>query len=743
MSNALDLDITPEFCKKYNYSKSENMLLEEERKNSINRAKAHIIRSKGNGISKQVNKYYNAFSKNFLVQIFLNDENEKKMWTKEFKFKYFFDFLYFLNRDLSDTNLIFCEGLQNIKDFSGINFENSKLRSVVWTKLGKQCEKQNFLKQNTSNFEVIVKNEEESQDVLLTDWSSISDSSEEGRKIHYITDLHLIHRFQNAGCITWEDCIYSIQQIINGVDLNNCELLLIGGDVSSNYSIFCKFVEILSYSITRRCKVIFTLGNHELWAFPDKSLEEIVQIYRSCLEEHGMILLHNELLYANSDFSEWNIISDKDILMYSYQELRELLKTSRVHIFGGLGFSGYNEDFNADRGVYQNVINRAEEILETQRFEALYDRILYVLNDKEVVIFTHMPFDDWHMESERGKNFIYVSGHNHRNTFFEDGEIRIYSDNQIGYYGETPRLKYFRVDGKYDWFLDYPDGIHKITRDDYIEFYRGKNIQITFNREIHGLYMLKKSGYYCFILKNVLGSLFIMNGGAIKSLSRSNINYYYTNMEAQIAYIKTPLDKFEAIQKKISNDIKKIGGSGYIHGTIVDIDYYNHIYVNPIDLKMTPYYALDMIRKYAYPNVPALLSQECPNLYANYKKLLQMENRNEIAIISDFDETQVIQPILYENTDIYQASREIRKMQKLNSQILTAWYDNVSGVASLPDNHYKAISKPRKMNCGMNATIIDMRNSYDVTVEFEDGTVVEHTTRSKFMKGNVDNPNLK
>lgn len=36
-----------------------------------------------------------------------------------------------------------------------------------------------------------------------------------------------------------------------------------------------------------------------------------------------------------------------------------------------------------------------------------------------------------------------------------------------------------------------------------------------------------------------------------------------------------------------------------------------------------------------------------------------------------------------------------------------------------------------------------MQSSYDVTVEFEDGTVVEHTTRSKFMKGNIDNPNLK
>ena len=44
----------------------------------------------------------------------------------------------------------------------------------------------------------------------------------------------------------------------------------------------------------------------------------------------------------------------------------------------------------------------------------------------------------------------------------------------------------------------------------------------------------------------------------------------------------------------ISKVIKSIGGDGSIHGCIVDIDYYNHIYINPVDGKITPYFAYDM-----------------------------------------------------------------------------------------------------------------------------------------------------
>ena len=102
--------------------------------------------------------------------------------------------------------------------------------------------------------------------------------------------------------------------------------------------------------------------------------------------------------------------------------------------------------------------------------------------------------DNYGVYSSYHKGFIYVSGHTHRNYYYDDGEIRIYADNQIGYSNNLPHLKWFETDNTYDYFSDYPDGIHEISADDYIQFYRGKNIRITFTRSVNTLYMLKKNG---------------------------------------------------------------------------------------------------------------------------------------------------------------------------------------------------------------------------------------------------------
>ena len=54
--------------------------------------------------------------------------------------------------------------------------------------------------------------------------------------------------------------------------------------------------------------------------------------------------------------------------------------------------------------------------------------------------------------------------------------------------------------------------------------------------------------------------------------------------------------------------------SGKIHGCIVDIDMYNHIYVNPSDGKITPYHAFNMYDKDVYQNTKSLISTQKPEL---------------------------------------------------------------------------------------------------------------------------------
>ena len=267
--------------------------------------------------------------------------------------------------------------------------------------------------------------------------------------------------------------------------------------------------------------------------------------------------------------------------------------------------------------------------------------------------------------------------------FFDDGVKRIYADNQIGYRNESPHLKSFLMDGEYDYFCNYEDGIYEITSQEYQDFSRGKNISMTFNRQVNILYMLKKNGYYCFIHKTKTGSLSMLNGGALKKLNTKDVNYYYDNMDSMIAFIETPLKKYTAYQESIADEIRKIGGSGWIHGWIIDIDYYNHVYVNPVDMTVRSYWASDIVNKLVYPTVPALLKNECPELYANYLKLIEGEKSNPLAVKQTKNEVSLL-PQEYLETDIYKASREIKKMQKLNSNVLTTWYDIVPERNELP-----------------------------------------------------------
>ena len=166
-----------------------------------------------------------------------------------------------------------------------------------------------------------------------------------------------------------------------------------------------------------------------------------------------------------------------------------------------------------------------------------------------------------------------------------------------------------------------------------------------------------------------------MNGGALKKLPINDINYYYERMNSIIAYIKSPLDKFMSIQKQIANEIKAIGGSGNIHGNIIDIDFFNHVYVNPYNLTLTSYFAKDMIYKKVYQSIPELLKANCPALYENYIKLLKNKTKISFAINDHINQELDITPDIYLATDIYKTSREIQKMQKLSSNILTTWYE--------------------------------------------------------------------
>ena len=338
------------------------------------------------------------------------------------KFEYFFDFVSFLKGDLSDSNLVLCEGLKYLNNTNELELKDARLTSSICEKFGIPYEKYTYNQKFIQEFPPTEKNEEETAVILQESREpASSDMFRSYNRISYITDLHLMHRIQNAGCRSREDVVFTLQKIVDAIVQESCGVTLIGGDISSDFSLFELFVKLLAHSAYGRQTFLFVLGNHEFWEFPDLSVEQITDKYRKLLEEHGMYLLQNDLFYEN-EVDDHGIIPYTELEQMTHTELTEKLRCSRLIVLGGTGFSGCNEEFNANDGIYRNTINREMEIQESQKFENLYQELLPVLGQKNTVIFTHSPQKDWNSNPNAHAKFVYVSGHTHRNVFYDDGE---------------------------------------------------------------------------------------------------------------------------------------------------------------------------------------------------------------------------------------------------------------------------------------------------------------------------------
>jgi 5''-nucleotidase/2'',3''-cyclic phosphodiesterase and related esterases len=597
--------------------------------------------------------------------------------TRPFPQAHFVDFVSFLKGNLDQADLLDCYGLEHLYDLTGLHFENAHVRSDVLRALRLPYQPISLPALPTPS-SLILTNESGAGESL----ACVDEGPAEGEvPVFYISDLHLWFRITEAGCITEDDISYLLRKIVRGLVQDAFEaansslpyrVLLIGGDIDSNSLLFLHFVEEMSRVkavVDSSLKVVFVLGNHELWNSPKEGLKGFYDFNKIAIANHGMFLLQNSLLAFNEK-GEAKIFSDNELLKMSPSALQRETETDRILIFGGTGFAGYNQEFNADSGnIYRGAIDRAEEIKETEKFNTAYTKVEKALGRRHVIVLTHNPLSDWMSPVEPHPGFVYVNGHNHRNYFSDDGEYRIYADNQIGYREHPIHAKHFYLDGRYDLFDSYPDGIHSISKQQYLDFCRGKNMNFTIEADLQPLYLLKKKGFYCCITESKRHDLIILNGGQKKQLDHKDINYYYENMDKVITSVDSSFWKYSVFQQAIAAKIRNIGGEGKIHGCIIDIDHFNHLYVNPIDQKVTPYFALNMVEKRVYPNLLSLIKARLPMLYKRALVLANQEDHNGLFLAKTGSDVAVD----YLETDIYKASRQIRKLQRLPSGILVCW----------------------------------------------------------------------
>ncbi len=233
----------------------------------------------------------------------------------------------------------------------------------------------------------------------------------------------MLHQCQYFGCKSSEDFEYTLQRLIDCLLENfwgSNAVILIVCDTSSVFVHFWLYICLLKKSlggVSEKSKVILVLGNHESWGFPDCSFEETVKKYEKVIHEQGMYLLQNELLYRGDDLVLRKITAE-ELMTLTKAEIRERTKTARLLIFGGLAFSGYNEEFNANDGIYRAALNRDQEICKSKEFEKLYHIVCEALYYRSVIVFTHTPLKDWCSDRNCQPGFVYVSGHSHRNYFY-------------------------------------------------------------------------------------------------------------------------------------------------------------------------------------------------------------------------------------------------------------------------------------------------------------------------------------
>jgi len=542
--------------------------------------------------------------------------------------------------------------------------------------------------------------------MLIHDADNFSYNEPTQRKIFYLSDLHLNHRLLQAfperasEQDIWQYIKDLIQGMRNHITPSRKDYLLIAGDVSFNFELAKMFYKCLVNAIgIPPSNIIITLGNHELLDWndttqtPARDLIRIIDAYKKLCNELGIRFLHNDLFLLDeygtfgkyaSRVSTPLIIRENRLKDMDPDEIRKLCSSSSLIILGGLGFSGLAPKYNATAGLYgQNVQSLEEDIYQSKRFEKVYLNVQEALRNQPVIVLTHTPKSNW-TGTEYNPNWIYVSGHTHRNEFCCSEEKTIYADNQIGYDGSTPvYLKHFCLTTNFDIFREYPDGIYTITHDEYNDFNCGQNIECAFSRDNGTIHMLKRNGIYCFMFHNSKTNVYyLLNGGQLRKLTVNSLEYYYDKMIYYYYAMESIFEKYHRGLEKISECIKKIGGTGTIHGCIVDVDEVrwgqisSHIFVNPFDGALTFYSASSICDKWVYESFDALLQAECPALFDNYKQLLPAGKANMLVPRVDVSSSEIAEFV--PETYMYKPSRIMRAIQYMKDvHVIRIWSDKV------------------------------------------------------------------
>lgn len=125
----------------------------------------------------------------------------------------------------------------------------------------------------------------------------------------------------------------------------------------------------------------------------------------------------------------------------------------------------------------------------------------------------------------------------------------------------------------------------------------------------------------------------------------------------------------------------------------MDIDYFNHIYLNPYDGKIVPYYADSMYNKDVFENLQSLLSVARPDLLESSLRLIDDKSSSSTALMINNEISMTLvskndvinkKPVRDWSNDMYDISNKIKPLKDiLDIGWVQVWYDDVLGENNL------------------------------------------------------------
>ncbi|WP_022772131.1 hypothetical protein [Butyrivibrio sp. AE2015] len=358
---------------------------------------------------------------------------------------------------------------------------------------------------------------------------------------------------------------------------------------------------------------------------------------------------------------------------------------------------------------------------------------------------------------------------------------------------------------------EYPNGIHKISIEDYWSYLktvddRYKRVLRPRFKNIEYINFVKNSGYIMFLSVSPTGQLSILHG-AKKETTNYSVEYFYENMGNYANRVVSLFSSYWDTLYAISESLRKLAPSteplkrnhyskyidtqkslgikplsfkkwynergkniclsGKVHGCIVDIDYLNHIYINPFDGTIVPYFAVSMYDKDVYRNTLSLISAQRPEMLESLKEIAMKEDTAVMAsdaqvyqLVSINDEISTETVKVYDFS-MYSVSNKLKALQQIyDKNLIQVWYDDIlkdkkalldiktsnvidvdyfsNGLKIDSDAASELMGKAILQNTGEMATLVDYRDENDIDVMFESGMRVDHTSMRKWIRGKVD-----